>query len=108
MKLLTKAIEKKLEKFPLYSQDGKGVEAKVVCKFFSPVGSWTWYVLEGTKHEDGDWEFFGIVVNDMGAEYGYFGLKELENLSLPFGLKVERDLYFDECFVKDLGSIVDF
>ena len=108
MKLLTKAIEKKLEKFPLYTQDGKGVEAKVLCKFFAPVGSWTWYVLEGEKQEDGDWMFFGIVVNDYGAEYGYFGLRELENLSLPFGLKVERDICFDECFVKDLGDIVDF
>lgn len=108
MKLLTKAIEKKLEKFPLYSQDGKGVEAKVVCKFFSPVGSWTWYVLEGTKHEDGDWELYGIVVNEMGAEYGYFSLKELESIELPFGLKIERDLYFEGCFVKDLGDIVDF
>lgn len=104
---MTKAIEKKLEKFPLNSQDGKGVEAKVVCKFFSPVGPWTWYVLEGEKQEDGDWMFFGIVVNDYGAEYGYFGLRELENLSLPFGLKVERDLYFDVCLVNDLG-IVDF
>lgn len=108
MKLLTKAIEKKLEKFPLRSQDEKGVEAKVVCKFFAPVGSWTWYVLEGDIQEDGDWMFFGIVVNDYGAEYGYFSLKELENLSLPFGLKVERDLYFEGCFVKDLGDIVDF
>lgn len=108
MKLLTKAIEKKLEKFPLNSQDGKGVEAKVVCKFFAPVGSWTWYVLEGEKQDDGDWMFFGIVVSDYGSEYGYFGLKELENLNLPFGLKVERDLYFDECTVNDLGDIVDF
>lgn len=108
MKLLTKAIEKKLEKFPLNSQDGKGVEAKVVCKFFAPVGSWTWYVLEGDIQEDGDWMFFGIVVNDYGAEYGYFSLKELENLKLPFGLKIERDLYFEGCFVKDLVDIVDF
>ena len=108
MKLLTKAIEKKLEKFPLNSQDGKGGEAKVVCKFFAPVGSWTWYVLEGEKHEDGDWMFFGIVISDYGSEYGYFGLKELEDLNLPLGLKVERDLYFDGCTVKDLRDIVDF
>lgn len=105
---MTKAIEKKLEKFPLNSQDGKGVEAKVVCKFFAPVGSWTWYVLEGEKKEDGDWMFFGIVISDYGSEYGYFGLKELEYLDLPLGLKVERDLYFDGCTVKDLGDIVDF
>lgn len=103
MKLLTKAIEKKLEKFPLYSQDGKEEDAEVVCKFFAPVGSWTWYVLEGAKHEDGDWEFFGIVVNDMGSEYGYFSLRELESVQLPLGLGIERDLYFDSCKVKDLG-----
>ena len=108
MKLLTKAIETKLEKFPIYSQDGKGEEANVVCKFFAPVGSWTWYVLEGERHEDGDWEFFGIVVNEMGAEYGYFSLKELESIELPFGLKIERDLYFEGCLVKDLGDIMDF
>lgn len=108
MKLLTKEIEKKLKKFPLYSQDGKGVEAKVVCKFFAPVGSWTWYVLDGDIQEDGDWMFFGIVVSDYGAEYGYFGLRELESIELPFGLKIERDLYFEGCFVKDLGDIVDF
>lgn len=44
----------------------------------------------------------------MGAEYGYFSLKELEGIELPFGLKIERDLYFDGCLVKDLGDIVDF
>ena len=105
---MTKEIEKKLEKYPLYSQDGKGVDAKVLCKFFAPVGSWTWYVMEGQKQEDGDWEFYGIVVNDIGTEYGYFRLRELESVRLPFGLKVKRDLYFGECFVKDLGGIVDF
>ena len=107
MKLMTKAIEKKLEKFPLGSQDGKGLDAKVVCKFFAPVGSWTWYVLEGDMQEDGDWLFFGIVVNDYVTEYGYFGLKELERLRLPLGLKVERDMYFDPCSVGDLG-VIDF
>ena len=45
MKLLTKAIEKKLEKFPLCSQDGKGDDADIICKFFNPMGSGTWYVL---------------------------------------------------------------
>ena len=108
MKLLTKAIEKKLEKFPINSQDGKGVEAEIVCKFFAPAGSWTWYVLEGEKLKDGDWLLFGIVISDLGAEYGYFYLSRLERLSLPFGLKVERDLYFEGRYVKDLGDIMDF
>ena len=36
MKLMTKEIEKKLEKAPLYSKDGQGKDAEVVCKFFAP------------------------------------------------------------------------
>lgn len=36
MKLLTKAIEKQLAKYPIYSQDGKGGKAQVICKFFNP------------------------------------------------------------------------
>ena len=103
MKLMTKEIEKRLEKFPLYSQDGKEGDAEVVCKFFAPVGSWTWYVLEGEKTEDGDWEFFGIVDNVDGHEYGYFTLSELAEVSTPFGLKIERDKYFGNKRVKDLS-----
>ena len=49
MKLLTKAIEKQLAKYPIYSQDGKGGKAQVICKFFNPCGSQTWYILEGEK-----------------------------------------------------------
>ena len=41
MKLLTKAIEKQLAKYPIYSQDGKGGKAQVICKFFNPCGSQT-------------------------------------------------------------------
>lgn len=102
MKLITKEIEKMLEKYPLYSQDGKGEDAIIVCKFFSPVGSWTWYVLEGQRQEDGDYELFCLVVNGYGTEYGYQMLSELEEINLPFGLKIERDLYFTPCKVKDV------
>lgn len=52
MKLLTKAIEKQLAKYPIYSQDGKGGKAQVICKFFNPCGSQTWYILEGEKQDD--------------------------------------------------------
>lgn len=95
MKLMTKEIEKKLEKYPLYSQDGKGDDATVICKFFFPWGGWTWYVTEGSKTEDGDWEFYGLVVGNF-TEYGYFTLSELESVSRGY-LKVERDLYFKPC-----------
>ena len=52
MKLLTKAIEKQLAMYPIYSQDGKGGKAQVICKFFNPCGSQTWYILEGEKQDD--------------------------------------------------------
>ena len=101
MKLITKKIEGDLLKHPIYSQDGKGDDAIVICKFFNPCGAGTWYVLEGEKLENGDWEFFGIV-DLFEREYGYFRLSELQSLRLPFGAKIERDMYFGKCKVGEL------
>ena len=94
MKLITPAIEKQLEKYPLYSQDSKGEDAEIVCKFFTPNLGWTWYVLEGERQEDGDFCFFGIVSNNGDREYGYFSLNELQQTRLPFGMRIERDIIF--------------
>lgn len=33
MKLITKELEKKFKKYPFYSQDGLGGDAKVIAKF---------------------------------------------------------------------------
>ena len=38
MKLMTKAIEKKFEKKPMYSSDGKGLDAEIIVRFFYPYG----------------------------------------------------------------------
>ena len=103
MKLVTKDIEKRLEKYPLYSQDGKGEDATIVCKFFCPINGWTWYVLEAEKKWNDDYEFFGIVINGHGdREYGYFMLSELQRIKLPFGMGIERDIYFTPSKVKDV------
>ena len=83
-------------------KDQKGNEAMSICKFFSPVGSHTWYVTEAEKQEDGDWVFFGLVINDFGKEFGYFTLKELESIRLPFGLRIERDIYFEPTKLNEL------
>lgn len=93
MKLLTKAIEKKLPK--LYTQDGKDPAAvPVVVKFFTPWTNWTWYATEGEQQEDGDWRFFGYVVGNGGGELGYFTLNQLAAVQGPVGLKIERDRHF--------------
>ena len=101
MKLLTKEIEKKLEAAPLYSKDGQGMDAEVVVKFFNPVGAGTWLITEGNKLENGDWELFGYC-HILEWEWGYVLLSDLENLRLPFGMKIERDLYASGT-VKDLA-----
>lgn len=94
MKLLTESIKKELSNYPLYSQDGTETDNKVViCKFFNPCGAGTWYVTEGEEQEDGDWLFFGFV-ELLDSEWGYFTLKELESVKLPFGMGIERDTSF--------------
>jgi hypothetical protein len=93
MKLLTSAIIKQLEKSPLGSYDGAKYP-KVIVKFFTPDSSWTWYVTEGDKLENGDWEFFGLV-EGLESELGYFRLSELQEARGNFGLPAERDMYFD-------------
>ena len=95
----------------------------VLVKFFDPRGSATWYATElfyviNQKGEDGETEtleveaskidqfkdyevvdmvFFGYasIFGDHNDEWGYFSLSELQTVKGPFGLGIERDLYFD-------------
>ena len=100
MKLITKEIEKRIEKYPIYSQDGKNKDALVIAKFFHPWGGYTWYVLEGEKLDNGDIQFYGYVDGQFG-EYGYFTLSELESVRY-MGLGVERDMYFKPCKLSEV------
>jgi len=100
MKLLTKAIIKKLPE--LYTTEKiPDTEKTVPLKLFAPWSNWTWYAVEGRPEVDedgkptGDWLFFGLVEGHE-REWGYFTLKELEAVNGPFGLKIERDLYWDD------------
>ena len=104
MNLMTKEFEKLFEKYPLGSQDGLGGQAKVIVKYFNPVGVGTWFITEGNKLDNGDYEMFGYchLGDDEYAELGYVMLSELEKLNLPFGLKIERDLYLSkDCTLVD-------
>lgn len=104
MNLMTKELEKLFEKYRLGSQDGLGGQAKVIVKYFNPVGVGTWFITEGNKLDNGDYEMFGYchLGDDEYAELGYVMLSELEKLNLPFGLKIERDLYLSkDCTLVD-------
>jgi len=91
MKLMTKELEKKFAK--IGSQE-KNADPTVVVKFFNPCGAGTWYA---TEYDSKDKIFFGYVsiFGDHCDEWGSFSLDELESVKGPFGLGIERDLYFD-------------
>jgi hypothetical protein len=99
MELLTQELRKQLP--PLYSQQNEA-DPMVICKFFHPLSSMTWYAIEGSPvDEDGyydtdkekvDFLFFGWVHSDQ-SELGYFSLNEMEHTEVG-GLGMERDLHF--------------
>lgn len=77
MQLMTQEIAEQLP--PLGSTEHIPLEEKiVVCKFFTPDSSWSWYACEF----DGRDLIFGYVVG-LEAEWGYFSLQELQSVSGP-------------------------
>ena len=94
MKLLTNEIRNQLP--ALYSQE-QTLDPLVIVKFFTPWTNWTWYAIEF----DGDDTFFGLV-KGFEEELGYFSLSELESITGPAGLKIERDLYFSPTLLSEI------
>ena len=88
MQLLTKEIKTKAEK--QYDQ-GDDMSQKVVAKFFDPVGSFTWYLMNKDPESDYCWG----IVDGMAVEIGSFGLDELQSYTGHFGLGIERDTSFE-------------
>lgn len=102
MKLLTEEIISQFEAHPIGSQDGKGLYAEVLVKYFNPCGSGTWLITEAEREGD-DWRLYGYC-HIFEWEWGYLLLSELESLRLPFGLGVERDLYTGGKYLRDFLS----
>ena len=95
MKLLTKEILAAFKKQGP-TDEKKPKDINIIVKYFNPCGAGTWYCYE---YEEENRIFWGYA--DLGipgcAECGTISLDELEDLKCPpFGLKIERDLYFKE------------
>ena len=74
----------------------RDVDHVPVVKFFNPVGAATWLATE--LDEDGD-TLFGLADLGFGCpELGSYSLLEMASVRLPFGLGIERDLYFEGTF----------
>lgn len=93
MKFLTKADEEKLRKNfrATMAAEGEDLGHKPVVKLFCPWGAAAWLLSE----LDDDNVAFGLCDLGMGEpELGYVSLDELTAIRGPFGLKIERDLWF--------------
>lgn len=63
-----------------------------LLKLFNPLGPGRWLLTE--LDADGD-RLFGLCDLDQGfPELGYVSLAELAAIRLPFGMRIERDIYF--------------
>lgn len=73
---------------PKLREQSDSQDPTVFAKFFLPASGWTWFVTEGEETGD-DFLFFGHVIG-FEAEWGYFTLRELEEVNID-GLVIERD-----------------
>ena len=96
MKLITKTLEERFEKIGCQSQTADPI---IVAKFFDPCGSATWFA---TEYDAENKIAFGYVTGLAFDEWGTFSITELESIKRPFGLGIERDLYFKEQRFKEI------
>ena len=93
MDLLPPDVRAALARFPLGSQESRGMDAVVIVKFFFPAGRYTLYVTEAEFDGD-DAQLFGYCLSPFGEdsdEWGYASLAELRSIRIR-GLTIERDI----------------
>ena len=112
MQLLTKEIEKKLQKSPYDLVRDKCPAVPIICKFFTPFSSWTWYVYAGNEFQNqitnqSDWELRAWVEGNYNED-GPVLLSSLQKLTIFTGLTevpaVERDRHFGPCLLSEISS----
>lgn len=97
MKLITPEL---IDRFDEVGDQSEVENPTFIAKFFDPVGSATWYATE----YDVETKIAYGYVTGLGydGEWGTFSISELESIKRPFGLTIERDLYFKETTYHDL------
>ncbi len=98
MMLLPPALDARLRanahaRLAALAADEREPDPPPIVKFFAPMGAATWLATE--LDADGD-TLFGLADLGFGCpELGSFSLAEIAAVRLPFGLALERDLYFE-------------
>ncbi|MGF7151470.1 hypothetical protein FHS96_005136 [Sphingomonas zeicaulis] len=68
-------------------------DPRPALKLFNPLGAATWLASELADDDD---TLFGLADLGIGCpELGYFSLREIASVRLPFGLGIERDAGFE-------------
>ncbi|EKD44319.1 MAG: hypothetical protein ACD_71C00179G0014 [uncultured bacterium (gcode 4)] len=93
MKLMTKEL---LAKFRSTGSQEESPDPIIICKFFNPTGTGTWYATEFDE-ETGIFFWYVSIFWDECDEWGNFSLKELKEFRGGLGLWIERDLHFPLC-----------
>src|SRR5436190_11323277 len=89
IKLITKEIE---ATFPPLSYQENVPDPVAVIKIFDPLGRCTVYILEGSRHSDGDLLLFGFC--PPPDDLGYASLRELESVRRPLGAGLRHNHSF--------------
>lgn len=105
MRLLTPQLHTALRANAISHRARAGVVAfdpVPLVKLFNPLGAATWLATE--LDEDCD-TLFGLADLGFGCpELGYFSLREISAVRLPFGLSIERDIGFETEFSLSLWA----
>ncbi|GGG25073.1 single-stranded DNA endonuclease [Dokdonia pacifica] len=96
MKLITEEL---IARFKEVGDQSEMENPIIIAKFFDPVGSATWYATEYDAETN---VCFGYVTGLAYDEWGTFSITEMEAIQRPFGLSIERDIYFKEIPFSDL------
>lgn len=103
MKLLTKKLERSLPK-PFELEGVPRGDLKIYAHFFNPMGEGDWFVLAG-EHIENDFNFYGLQILDEFS-IGFFSLRELESLKLPFGEKIRKSESFKIITLSELKEVL--
>ena len=71
---------------------------------FYPIGAGSWYFYE--MIDENTYMCFANLGDPQMAECGSVSISELQNLTLQFGLTIERDIYFGDHSLQEVIDIV--
>ena len=97
-KLFTKQIDDML--FKQYAMGNDLSKQKVVAKIFNPYGNGVYYLLNSDPNDP---DYIWAIVDLFEVEVGSVSREDLQTIKVPpFGLNLERDMYFQPVNAQEL------